>query len=372
MVQLRAYAVMAGIISAAAKKRAFDLLVIGAGSGGVRAARIAAGHGARVGLCELQAQHGPPHYAAIGGTCVNVGCVPKKLMMYGSQFPRMSRLARSYGWGGSGGGGEIAAPVAADWREFMRRKDLEISRLNRVYTNMLKGAGVELLNGRGSLVDPHTVRVGDELVAADKVLIAVGAWPAVLDIPGSELTVTSNEMFYLERVPERLTIVGGGYIAAEFASIMSGYGSAVTLVHRGDQLLRGFDADIRAHLGDELRRSGVDVRLGRKPLSVTRNGDGSLKVSLGRNLPTAAGSSSGIAAGGVLETVQADVVLRATGRVPNTAGLGLAAAGVELDAAGAIVVDETSCTTAPGRSVFAVGDVTNRMNLTPIALHEGA
>ena len=346
--------------STGAAKKAFDLLVIGAGSGGVRASRIAAAsYGARVGLCELQTRHGPPHYAAVGGTCVNVGCVPKKLMMFGSQFPDAFQLARSYGWSNAAAEGREAV-WKPDWKEFMRRKDREITRLNEVYGKMLEGAGVELLNGHGSLLDANTVKVGDEVYTADKILVSVGAWPFKPPFPGVEHTITSNEMFYLDEVPERITVVGGGYIAVEFASIMKGYGSEVTIVHRGDELLRGFDMDLRRQLGVELRRSGIDVRLQSTPASVEKNSDGSLRVSL----------RSGDA-GGALVELEADVVMCATGRVPNTNGLGLANAGVEVDEAGAVIVDEASCTTAPGRTVFAVGDVTNRMNLTPVALHEG-
>lgn len=354
----------------AATKKAFDLLVIGAGSGGVRASRIAASYGARVGLCELQTRHGPPHYAAVGGTCVNVGCVPKKLMMFGSQFPDAFQLARSYGWDFLGDASASSAAVerllTPDWTEFMRRKDREITRLNEVYGKMLAGAGVELLDGHGSLLDANTVKVGDGIYTADKILVSVGAWPFKPPFPGVEHTVTSNEMFYLDEVPKRLTVVGGGYIAVEFASIMKGYGSEVTIVHRGSELLRGFDMDLRKQLGVELQRSGIDVRLQSTPASVEKNSDGTLRMSL-----TSSSSSNADGTGGEAAQLDADVIMCATGRVPNTKGLGLENAGVELDEAGAVIVDEASCTTAPGRTVFAVGDVTNRVNLTPVALHEG-
>jgi len=340
-------------------KKSFDLLVIGAGSGGVRASRIAAGYNAKVGLIELQQNHGPPHYAAIGGTCVNVGCVPKKLMMYGAQFANNFELAKSYGWRRT----EEVLQQPVDWGSFMQRKNHEISRLNGVYDRMLTSAGVELINGHGKLLDENTVQVGDDVYTADKILVSVGAWPFKPDIPGIEHTVSSNEMFYLDNVPERITIVGGGYIAVEFAGIMKGFGSEVTLLHRGDNLLRGFDLDLRKQLYSEMIREGIDVRLGTQPASITKQSDGSLTVESEPTLGQSLSPSE--------SEISADVVMYATGRVPNVSGIGLENAGVELDSAGAIIVDHASRTTAPNGSVFAVGDVTNRMNLTPVALHEG-
>ena len=352
---------------ASLSKRAFDLLVVGGGSGGVRAARIAASYGAKVGLCELQPQHGPPYYAALGGTCVNVGCVPKKLMMYGSQFQTAFDLSRSYGWNlpiphDSHGHGR----PDVDWSRLTSRMGSELTRLNEVYANMLTNAGVELLFGHASLADPNTVEISSdvggggaatETVTAEKILICVGGWPKKPDVPGmEEHAITSNEMFYLPEIPRRLCVVGGGYIAVEFASIMRGFGSEVTLLHRGDELLRGFDMDVRRRVQESQR-----AQLNSWPTAVTKasSGSGALTVSVEN-------------AGGEQWSFDTDVVLCATGRVPRTAGIGLENAGVQTDENGAIIVDETSCTTAPNRSVFAVGDVTDRMNLTPVALLEGA
>jgi len=334
----------------------YDLVVIGAGSGGVRASRVAAGYGARVALLEPAMVHGPPTYSAVGGTCVNVGCVPKKLLVYGAAYARDLKDAVGFGW-------HIPDGVTHDWSRLRDNKDKEILRLNGVYKNMLVNAGVELVEAWGSLVDPHTVAVRrqrggdgppDRTLTASKILIAVGGWPATPDIPGRELCITSNEAFYLPSRPRRLLIVGGGFIGVEFAGIFGALGSQVTLVHRGPSILPGFDDDIRAHLAGEMQQAGITLLPDSTVTKVERQGGGGPLVA------TLAGG----------QRVEADAVMFATGRRPHTAGLGLKAAGVRTDpATGAVLVDAYSRTSVD--SVFAVGDVTNRINLTPVALLEG-
>jgi glutathione reductase (NADPH) len=312
----------------------YDLLVIGAGSGGVRAARMAAGLGARVAVAEER---------NLGGTCVNVGCVPKKLYVYASEFGKAFGDARGFGWKGE--------KPAFDWAVLRDNKKAEIARLNGVYRNLLEGSGVALIEGQAHIADPHTVAVGRRRLHAGKILIATGGWPHVPDFPGSEHAITSNEIFDLESFPRRLLVVGGGYIAVEFAGIFNGLGAQVTQLYRGPLFLRGFDADIRAHAAQEIRKSGVDLRFEVNVESITR-GDVGLQVRL----------TDGTA-------VEADVVLYATGRKPNLTGLGLENAGVELTESGAIRVDGDYRTTQP--SIFALGDVIGRMELTPVALAEG-
>nr|BCM78259.1 glutathione reductase [Euglena gracilis] len=332
----------------------YDLIVIGAGSGGVRASRISAGHGAKVALIEPSLSHGPPNFSAVGGTCVNVGCVPKKLMVYGSHMSHDLHYAKSYGW-------HTPDHVAHDWGTLMANKDKEISRLNGVYINMLKNSGVDLIQGFGSFVDAHTVAIkadqaenpAGRTITGDKVLIATGSWPFVPDIPGKEYCVTSNEAFYLRECPKRIVIVGGGYIAVEFACIFKGYGADVTLMYRGEMFLRGFDDDIRRHLCTEMQELGVHVQLQTNPAKVEKKEDGTYEVTTEKG-----------------EVVAADLVMYATGRNPNVKALGLEAVGVELlPKNGAIKVDAYSRTTVD--NIYAVGDVTDRINLTPVALHEG-
>lgn len=312
----------------------FDLFVIGAGSGGVRAARMAAGFGARVAVAEDR---------YMGGTCVNVGCVPKKLYVYASEFGKAFKDAGGFGW-------QAGAPKFT-WETLRDNKKTEIARLNGIYDNLLEGAGAQVLDGRASIVDAHTVAVGDKHYTAQKILIATGGWPHVPEFPGSELAITSNEIFDLEAFPERLVVVGGGYIAVEFAGIFNGLGARTTQLYRGPLFLRGFDDDIRAHAASEIAKSGVDLRFETNVASINRGDDGlTLELTDG-------------------STLGADVVLYATGRKPNLAGLGLDNVEVALTDAGYIGVDEQYRTSEP--SIYALGDVTGGMELTPVALAEG-
>jgi glutathione reductase (NADPH) len=312
----------------------FDLFVIGAGSGGVRAARIAAGHGARVGICED---------SRVGGTCVIRGCVPKKLLSYAAHFSEDFEDAAGYGW--------QVGEVRFDWKRLIEAKDREIDRLNAVYLKLLDSAGVELIEGRGRLTGSHSVHVGDRMITAEKILIATGGRPWCPEFEGSEHVITSDEAFHLERLPPRVVVVGGGYIACEFAGIFNGLGSEVHQVYRGPRVLRGFDEDVRAFLGDEMARKGITFHFESNVTAVRQHQRGYTVV---------------LDNGEQLET---DCVMYATGRVPASAGLGLLEAGVEVRANGSIPVDENSRTNVPG--IFAVGDITNRINLTPVALMEG-
>ena len=316
------------------KSHDFDLFVIGAGSGGVRAARIAAGHGARVGICEE---------SRVGGTCVIRGCVPKKLMVFASQFAEAFEDAAGFGW--------RVGPTAFSWPDLIAAKDREIDRLNRVYLGLLENAGVTLIEGRGVFEDAHTVRVGERTVTAETILVATGGRPWSPDIPGIEHAITSNEVFHLERQPERVAVVGGGFIACEFAGVFNGLGSRVTQVYRGDAVLRGFDSDVRRVVSAELVKKGVDLRLDNNVVAIEKTASG-LEVRLLDG-----------------KTVEVDEVLYATGRVPNVRGLGLDRAGVECRADGTIVVTEFSRTNV--ENIYAVGDVTSRVNLTPVATYEG-
>jgi len=314
-----------------------DLFVIGGGSGGVRAARIAAGYGARVMLAEEY---------RVGGTCVIRGCVPKKLMVYASRFAEDFEDAAGFGW-------SVPEP-RFDWATLIRNKDREIARLEGIYRANLEKAGVEMVDSRAVVEDAHTVRIqtSGARVRARTILVAVGAPPTLEPpIPGGELGITSNEVFHLETLPERILVVGGGYIAVEFAGIFAGLGSQVTLLHRGDKLLRGFDEDIRDALGEAYARRGIDLALGRTVSRLDRSGRAII-----------ASLSDGT-------TRMVNQVLVATGRRPNTANLGLEKAGVTVDRVGAIPVDGYSRTLVP--SIYAVGDVTNRAALTPIAIREG-
>ena len=314
-----------------------DLFVIGAGSGGVRAARIAAGYGARVMVAEEY---------RVGGTCVIRGCVPKKLMVLASRFTDDFEDAEGFGWS--------VGERRFDWTTLIANKDREIDRLERIYRTNLDKAGVEIVDSRAVIEGPHAVRLvaSGKLVRARVILIAVGAHPVMQPvIPGGELGITSNEVFHLERQPERVLVVGGGYIAVEFAGIFAGLGSKVTLLHRGDKLLRGFDEDVRDLLAEAYTMRGIDLRLG---------------MTLERLEKTAGGIRASLSDG---QTVEVDQVLVATGRRPSTEGLGLGTAGITCDAAGAIPVDGYSRTLIP--SIYAVGDVTNRAALTPVAIREG-
>jgi len=312
----------------------FDFFVIGAGSGGVRAARMAATFGARVAVAEDR---------YFGGTCVNVGCIPKKLFVYASKISEEVAIAPGYGW--------TIPPGSFDWPTLVRHKDVEIARLNGVYERLLKGAGCEVLNGRATLADPHTVEVAGRRVTAEHILVATGGWPTVPDIPGREHIMSSNEIFHLPALPRRMVVVGGGYIAVEFAGILQGLGCEVSQLYRGELFLRGFDLEIRQFLADQMRHKGVDLHFDTDVTRIDRHGD-ALRLTL----------KDGSA-------LDCDGVLYATGRHPNSANLGLEACGVALDKVGAVIVDGEYRTNVP--SIYAVGDVTNRVNLTPVALAEG-
>jgi len=313
----------------------YDLIVIGAGSGGVRAARMAARVGAKVAVVEEN---------GVGGTCVLRGCIPKKLLVYASRFAEEFMDARGFGWD--------AARPGFDWPALIANKDTEIARLNGVYIGLLRESGVTLIEGRAALRDPNTVEVGRERLRAKTVLIATGSRPAVPDVPGIELAITSNEAFHLPALPERVVIVGGGYIAVEFAGIFHGLGSEVALVIRGDEVLRGFDEDVRATLGAEMRAAGIEFHTGEHVARLRRAG-AALAVEIREG-----------------QTLDADAVMFATGRTPNTAGLGCEEIGVALSANGAVVVDDYSRSSVP--NIFAVGDVTDRHMLTPVAIAEAA
>ena len=312
----------------------FDLFVLGAGSGGVRAARISAAHGARVGICED---------SRVGGTCVIRGCVPKKLLVYASHFAEDFEDARGFGWD--------VGPVRFSWPDLIRAKDREIDRLNQVYLSLLADSGVTLYPQRGSFIDPHRLQVGDETISAERILIATGGRPWVPDIPGIEHVITSDEAFDLPELPQRVAIVGGGFIACEFAGIFNGLGSEVIQLYRGDAVLRGFDHDVRRVVGAEMQKKGVRLMLE----TVV---EGIRKTEQGLELSLRDGA-----------TLEVDQVMYATGRVPNVRGLKLADIGLDVRPGGRVVVNELSQTNLD--HIYAVGDVTSRVNLTPVAIHEG-
>ncbi|MGK4002507.1 glutathione-disulfide reductase [Sorangium sp. So ce1036] len=323
----------------------YDLFVIGAGSGGVRAARMSASYGARVAIAESR---------YLGGTCVNVGCIPKKLLVYASHYAEDFEDAAGYGWkvpgrGGGADGGAEAGP-SFDWPTFLRNKNREIERLNGVYERLLKNAGADLRWGRARVVDPHAVEIDGARITAERILVATGSHPWIPDIPGREHAITSNEAFHFDALPRRALLVGGGYIAVELAGILHGLGARVSLIHRGVHLLRGFDDDIRAFLAAEIQKKGLDLRLGASVERIERRG-----AELCATLADGA-------------ELAADCVLYATGRVPNTKGLGLEEVGVKLDADGAVVVDDVFQSSVP--SIYAIGDVISRVQLTPVAIAE--
>jgi glutathione reductase (NADPH) len=317
-----------------ASSRDYDLLVIGAGSGGVRAARVAAGHGARVAVAEEY---------RIGGTCVIRGCVPKKLLVYGAHFAEDLVDARRFGWHVEG--------AKFDWPTLRDNVLAEVTRLSGLYTQTLENHKVAVLPERAVLTGPHSARVGKREITAGVILIATGARPHVPDSPGCEHGITSNEAFHLEQLPKRMLIAGGGYIANEFAGVFNELGVKVTLVNRSDRILRGYDAQIRDRLLQISMVKGIQFLFNSPIEKVVKEASGALTV----HMP-----------GG---PVECDALMFATGRVPNTAGLGLESADVEIDAQGAIRVDEESRSTCP--SIYAVGDVTNRVQLTPVAIREG-
>ncbi len=314
----------------------YDLFVIGAGSGGVRAARVAAKYGAKVVVAEEY---------RVGGTCVIRGCVPKKLFVYASKFAEEFEDAIGFGW--------ESERVEFDWQTLVANKDKEIDRLNKAYIRNLESAGAELIEERAELEDAHTVKLaGGRRITAKYILVATGAAPFLpRHLPGHELGISSNEAFHLERLPARIVIVGGGYIAVEFAGIFNGLGVETVLVYRGEQILRGFDDDLRSHLAGEMIKKGIEIRTQSDVSLIERSGDG-VRVTLNDGARFGAGQ-----------------VMFATGRLPNVVNLGLENAGVELTPHYAIKVDEYSRTTA--QNIYAVGDVTNRANLTPVAIREG-
>lgn len=313
----------------------FDLFVIGAGSGGVRAARIAAGYGARVGICEA---------SRVGGTCVIRGCVPKKLLSYAAHFHEEFEDAAGYGW--------TVGETRFSWSRLIENKDREIDRLNQVYLALLSNADVKLYPVHGKLLDSHQVQLGEDIVTAEKILIATGARPWKPEIPGAGYSITSDEAFHLKALPQRVIVVGGGFIACEFAGIFNGLGSKVVQVYRGEQILRGFDHDVQATLAREMTKKGIAIRLHINITELIRSAEGLITAKLDDG-----------------SELQADTVMFATGRVPNVRNLGLRDAGVAVRPGGMIPVNEYSRTNLS--NVFAVGDVTNRVNLTPVALMEG-
>ncbi|WP_370229054.1 glutathione-disulfide reductase [Cognatishimia sp.] len=313
----------------------YDLFVIGGGSGGVRAARVAAAEGAKVALAEED---------RYGGTCVIRGCVPKKLMVFASEYSGMVEDAQSYGWD--------IQPGAFNWESFKGKLHAELDRLEGIYRNLLKNSGVESFDQRAKLADAHTVELADGTQKTAKhILIATGGRPVWPELPGAELGISSNEIFHLEKLPESILIVGGGYIASEFAGIMNGLGVKTTQYYRGAQILRGFDDEARGLVSEEMCQRGVDVKLGTNVLEMRREGDKIwVKATNG-------------------DEQLFDQVMFATGRSPNSDDLGLEALGIELGRKGEIIVDDYSQTAVP--SVYAIGDVTDRVNLTPVAIREG-
>ncbi len=312
----------------------YDLFTIGAGSGGVRASRMSASYGARVAVAEER---------YLGGTCVNVGCIPKKLLVYASHFGDDFHDAAGFGW--------TVEDSHFDWPRLIANKNKEIQRLNGVYRNILGGAGVEIIEGHAEVIDPHTVSIDGRTFSAKYILVAVGSWPMVPSFPGSEHAITSNEAFYLEKLPRNVIVVGGGYIGVEFAGIFNGLGAATTQLYRSELFLRGFDHDIRKTLAEEMPKRGVDLRFGTDIARIDSE-NGVLRATL--------------IDGSVLE---ADQILYATGRESKTPDLGLQKAGVKLKDNGAVIVDEYSKSSVD--SIYAIGDCTDRMMLTPVAIAEG-
>ncbi|MGB0631610.1 MAG: glutathione-disulfide reductase [Alphaproteobacteria bacterium] len=311
----------------------YDLFVIGAGSGGVRASRMSASHGAKVAVAEER---------FLGGTCVNVGCIPKKLFSYGSHYPHYAHEAAAYGW-------DFAEPTL-DWSRLIENKNREIERLNGIYRNLLNNAGITLYEARATLIDAHTLDVGGEKVTADKILIATGGKPSRDDAPGAEHAIVSDDAFYLEELPKRVLVVGGGYIAVEFAGIFNGYGADTTLIYRRDMILRGFDIDVRRHLAAEMEKKGVRF-MWNSVIGRIDKVDGGLDVTFDDGT-----------------TQQYDQVLYAIGRIPNTGNMGLEEVGVEMNGNGAIVVDDYYRTSVD--NIYAVGDIIYRYQLTPVAIGE--
>jgi len=313
----------------------YDLFVIGAGSGGVRASRMASSFGAKVAVCEDR---------QLGGTCVNVGCVPKKLYVYASEYSEHFQQSKGFGW--------QSGPTPFDWATLRNNKTTEISRLNGIYDGILDNANVEIIKGRGKIIDQHTIEVSGRKYTTERILIAVGGWPFIPDFPGKEHAITSNEVFDLDSFPKRTIVVGGGYIAVEFAGIFNGLNSQVTQLYRGDLFLRGFDDEVRHFAAEEISKKGVDLRFNTDVQSIEKQADGSLKVTINDG-----------------STIIADAVLYATGRKPKLDNLGLENVNIELTDSGYIKANNHFQTSED--SIFALGDVTGGMELTPVALEEG-
>lgn len=312
----------------------YDLFVIGVGSGGVRAARMSAAYGARVATAEEK---------YMGGTCVNVGCVPKKLFVYASHYAEDYQQARGFGWN--------EASPGFKWPVLLENKNAEISRLNGIYKGLLDNAGVTHFDGRARIVDAHHISINDQVVSTDKILIATGGWPVVPEVPGIEHTITSNEAFYLESLPKRALVVGGGYIAVEFAGIFHGLGVATTLSYRRDLFLRGFDIDIRKTVREELGKKDINLKFESNVDSIEKRKDGTLLVRFIEG-----------------DEMTFDLVLYATGREPAVQDVGLENVNVRQRGNGAIIIDEAFRTSEP--NIFALGDVTDRLQLTPVAIEE--
>ena len=311
----------------------YDFFVIGAGSGGVRCARMSAFYGARVGIAEER---------YLGGTCVNVGCIPKKLFAYGSHYAAAFDDAAAYGWD--------VGSSSLNWERLINNKNTEINRLNAIYQKILNDNNVCIYESRAVLQDNHTLNVGEKKVTADKILIATGSWPLIPDFVGREYAITSNEAFFLEKLPKRVVIVGGGYIAVEFTGIFHGYGSQVTQLYRSDLFLRGFDHDLRTHLAEEMMKQGIDLRFNSNVASIEKTVD-SLRIDLQDG-----------------SQINADSVMCATGRVPNTRNMGLEDVGVKLGDDGSIDVNDNFQTSIP--NIYALGDAIDRFQLTPVAIAE--
>ncbi len=312
----------------------YNLFVIGAGSGGVRAARMSASYGARVGIAEDR---------YLGGTCVNVGCVPKKLLVYASHVSEEIHNAKGFGWD--------IDHISYDWSKLIKNKNTEIQRLNGIYKNLLENTGVDIINGRATIIDAHTVEIGTMKYSAEKILIATGGWPSVPDIPGKKYIISSNEAFFLESLPKKIIIVGGGYIAVEFAGIFNGLGVETTLIHRGSLFLRGFDQDLRSMLAEEMQKKGIKIIFNVNIKKIDK-ADKQLVASFEDGTQ-----------------LEADQIMYATGRKPMTENLGLENVGIEINKKNAIKINDDYQTNIP--SIYAIGDVTDRINLTPVALAEG-
>lgn len=318
----------------------YDLFVIGAGSGGVRLARMSASMGAKVAVAEDR---------YLGGTCVNVGCVPKKLFVYASHVAEDLHDGKGYGW-------QLEGKLQFDWQTLIKNKNTEIERLNGIYQNLLNNSGADIIDGRARFVDAHTVEVNGKKITSERIVIATGSWPFVPDFDGREHAITSNELFFLESLPSKAMVVGGGYIAVEMAGILNGLGVETTLVYRGDMFLRGFDEEIRHFVKDELIKKGVNLRFNDNVSQIQKNKDTNSLLAYSVKLESG-------------EQDQTGLVLYATGRTPHTQDLGLDQVNIALNKQGQIVVDEHFQTNE--KSIFALGDVTGGMQLTPVALAEG-